>query len=102
MFLRPQHLQQYDRWIENNLERRVVGMLPHSWGIRHLRIDTDALRSGQFRILEIEAVLPDGSVYCAPTAQPLPPARQVATEFQGRNILLALPLRAADSVDVTD
>lgn len=102
MFLRPQHLQQYDRWIENNLERRVIGMLPYSWGIRQLRIDTDALRSGQFRILEIEAVLPDGSVYSAPAAQPLPPARQVTTEFQGRTMLLALPLRTADAVDVTE
>jgi len=102
MFLRPQHLQQYDRWIENNLERRVADLLPHSWGLRSLRIDPDALRSGQFRILEIEAVLPDGTVYSAPASQPLPQARQVGTEAQGKRIHLALPLNAADAVDVTE
>jgi len=102
MFLRPQHLQQYDRWIESNLERRVAGLLPYSWGIRTLRIDADALRNGQFRIIEIEAILPDGSVYAAPAAQPLPPARLITTEFQGRCIHLALPLRAIDALDVAD
>jgi type VI secretion system protein ImpJ len=102
MFLRPQHLQQYDRWIEGNLERRVAGLTPFTWGVRSLRIDAEALRSGQFRLLEVEAILPDGSIFAAPAVQPLPPARLITSEAQGKRVHLALPLRAVDAIEVSE
>ena len=102
MFLRPQHLQQYDRWIEGNLERRVAALNPYAWGLRSLKIDQDALKNGQFRILEIEAILPDGSIFSAPAVQPLPQARLITSEAQGKCVHLALPLHAVDAVEVTE
>src|SRR5690606_22164332 len=43
-----------------------------------------------------------GTIYSAPAAQSLPPARHVETDFQGKRVYLALPLRAADGVEVAE
>lgn len=102
MFLRPQHLQQYDRWIETTLERRIAGLFGYSWGIRSLDFDSDALANGQIRLAEIEAVFPDGTVYSAPAGQPLPQARRIAPENQGKTVFLALPLRAPGGAEVAE
>lgn len=102
MFLRPQHLQQYDRWIESNLEQRVSAMLPYPWGIRKLEFDTEALKSGQIRLTSADLVFPDGTVYCAPGPQPLAPAIHVPAGSQGKRIYLALPIRAPGGTEVAD
>lgn len=35
---------------------------PFHWGVRRLKIDPVLLVSGKFRILELEAILPDGLI----------------------------------------
>ncbi|MFS8113854.1 type VI secretion system baseplate subunit TssK [Rhizobium jaguaris] len=102
MFLRPQHLQQYDRWIEDSLEQRVAALLPYSWGLRSLQLDPNALKNGQVRVISVEMIFPDGTVYAAPAAQPLPPARHLTTDFQGKRLFMAAPLRAPGGIDVAD
>lgn len=102
MFLRPQHLQQYDRWIESNLEQRASAMLPYPWGVRSLEFDAEALRTGQLRLSAVDLVLPDGTVYSAPGAQSLPPAIHVPAGSQGKRIYLALPIRAPGGMEVSD
>lgn len=94
MFLRPQHFQQHDRWIESCLEQRVSALLPYSWGVRSLEIDPDALNQGQFNITAAEVIFPDGTVYAAPQAVPPPPMRHIAPNSQGRKVFLAVPARS--------
>lgn len=100
MFLRPQHMQQYDRWIESNLEQRISGILSYAWGIRSLRIDPDALRNGQLQVVAADLVFPDGTIYAAPDAQPLPAARRLTAEHQGKRVYLAVPLRTTGGIEV--
>ena len=102
MFLRPQHLQQYDRWIEGTLEQRVVGLSPYAWGVRKLEFDAEALNNGQLQVTSADIVFPDGTVYKAPEMQALPPARQVTTEYQGRILYLGLPLKSAGGLEVAE
>ncbi|MGX5851229.1 type VI secretion system baseplate subunit TssK [Mesorhizobium sp. PL10] len=102
MFLRPHHLQQYDRWIESNLEQRVSGLLAYPWGLRNLRIDADALKNGQIQVLVVDLVLPDGTIYSAPAAQPPPPARHISADGQGKRIYLAVPVRAVGGMEVSE
>lgn len=101
MFLRPQHMQQYDRWIESNLEQRVSGVLAYAWGLRNFRVDPDALKNGQFQVTNVDMVFPDGTIYAAPGPQPLPTARRLSTEHQGKRIYLAVPLRTASGIEVS-
>lgn len=102
MFLRPQHLQQYDRWIENSLERRIDGISAYGWGLREISFDTEALQAGQVRLTAIDGVFPDGTAFTAPSVQPLPAARRLEPDAQGKKLYLALPLRGAGGIEVAE
>lgn len=60
MLLTPQHFQQHALRQEGLLQYFVRGLNPFFWGVRRFAIDRDLLLSGTFRVLELEAVLPDG------------------------------------------
>lgn len=61
MLLSPQHFQQQvGRW-EALLQAAIIGLNSHAWGLRHLRLDTNALPAGQFRVRQLEALFPDGT-----------------------------------------
>jgi len=75
MLVRPQHLQQYDRWIEQMLENRVGGLVGHGWGIRRLAFDRDLLALGQLALTEFEAIMPDGTALSLPEHGRLPALR---------------------------
>ncbi|WP_157739022.1 type VI secretion system baseplate subunit TssK [Labrenzia sp. VG12] len=102
MFLRPQHLQQHDRWVETTLEQRVQDLEPYSWGLRSVEIDTDALAVGQFQVTAIEAVLPDGTVFSTARNGLVAKARQITVDDQGKKVFLALPLRSAGQIELGD
>ena len=59
MLLTPQHFQQMQARFGALLQYQVMALAPFHWGVRHMRIDQTRLVSGIFRILELEAVLPD-------------------------------------------
>ena len=62
MLLAPQHFQQLAARQEELLHYRNRLSAPFSWGVRHLEIDPVQLLDGTLRVLEIEAVMPDGLV----------------------------------------
>jgi type VI secretion system protein ImpJ len=100
MFLRPQHLQQHDRWFEATLDQRVLDLSPYSWGLRNIEIDTDSLAVGQFRITATDAVLPDGSVFSTSKNGTIASARQITVDDQGKKVYLALPLRSSGQLEL--
>lgn len=73
LFLRPQHFQQQDLYHEWRLAQMTRVLHPYAWGVRHVKVDTDALQAGMLRVLELQAVLPDGEIFNAPTEDELPP-----------------------------
>lgn len=61
MLLTPQHFQQSDlRWQQLARYYLSVGC-PFYWGIVHMEIDKVLLVGGLFRVMNLEAVLPDGT-----------------------------------------
>ena len=50
LFLRPQHFQQHDRYVESLVEGRAGPLQNHSWGFTSLTIDRDQLGIGKFAI----------------------------------------------------
>jgi type VI secretion system protein ImpJ len=61
MLLSPQHFQQSASRHELLTQYSMLLVAPYCWGIRHLSIDMRLLPGGVLRILDLEAVLPDGS-----------------------------------------
>jgi type VI secretion system protein ImpJ len=66
MLLAPQHFQQSDRRSEALLHYHVQANSPFPWGIRRLRFDPSLLAKGVLRVLELEAVFPDGLLVTDP------------------------------------
>jgi len=60
MLLMPQHFQMLARRQESLLHYHSAAISPYHWGLRHLKYDRALLADGLFRVLELEAVLPDG------------------------------------------
>jgi type VI secretion system protein ImpJ len=60
MLLMPQHFQQLARRQESLLHYHAAAMSPFHWGVRLLKIDRALLPDGVFRVLELEAIMPDG------------------------------------------
>ncbi|MDR3496372.1 MAG: type VI secretion system baseplate subunit TssK [Ancalomicrobiaceae bacterium] len=93
MFVRPHHFQQFDRWVESEIDQRATALTPFPWGIRRLEFDTQALALGRIAVTELEAVLPDGTSLSAPKTAPLPPSRGIASTTSDKLLKLAIPVR---------
>ena len=50
MFLRAQHFQQQDRWLESLVRGAFRPLRPHPWGITELTLDRDLLATGRFAV----------------------------------------------------
>lgn len=62
MLLTPQHFQQSDSRHEALVQYGTLAIDPYCWGVRRLTFDTELLPTGIFRVLDLEAVMPDGLV----------------------------------------
>jgi len=79
LFLRPQHFQQQDLYHEWRLAQLARVLHPYAWGVRQLKVDTDALQAGMLRLTELQVVMPDGELFSAPTEDELPPPVALAS-----------------------
>ena len=72
MFLRTQHFQQHDRYVERLVSRRVGGLVAHGWGVEALQIDRDLLAIGKFALASGYGVMRDGTPFVLPEDAPPP------------------------------
>jgi type VI secretion system protein ImpJ len=94
-FLTPQHLQIQDRFIENTLQFQLESLSFRPWGFRELRIDQQALASGDFALASASGIFPDGLLFDIPESDPAPPPRKIADCFEvdsnTLDVFLAIP-----------
>jgi len=62
MLLSPQHFQEADRRTERLLAHHIAHVSPYHFGIVTLKLSEGTLVSGLFRVDEIEAIMPDGTL----------------------------------------
>lgn len=62
MLLSPQHFQQFSARLDSLVAWQNLASAPFAWGVRKLEFDQGLLPSGVVRVLELEAILPDGTV----------------------------------------
>ena len=101
MFVRPQHFQQYDRWIESSLDARVQAAGPHFWGIKSLAFDKELLDLGKLSIAQCTAVMRDGLPIAIPNDVTAPAPRDISADTQDALIRLAVPLKPRDGAEVS-
>lgn len=99
LFLRPQHLQQQERYLERFVELRSGNLRPYTWGFTELELETDLLAIGKLGIKRARGIFPDGTPFCMPSDDPLPLALEVDGNWRDQTIFLTLPLRSAARAD---
>jgi type VI secretion system protein ImpJ len=93
MFLQPQHFQQHDRHIEQQLRERLQSGWAYGWGFATLTLDEAALNLGKVAIGNAQGVLPDGTAFTLPGNDPAPAAFEVPSDARNELVVLALPLQ---------
>ena len=100
LFLRPHHLQQADRYVENLLESRTQHVTPYPWGFSLLEVDRDLAQQSKFGLRRGAGVMPDGTVFDFPSDSPSPAPIEAPETAAGQLVWLAMPAKANNSREV--
>lgn len=100
LFLRPQHLQQQERYIERYVELRTTPLQAHGWGFSELELETDLLAVGKLGVRRARGVFADGTPFAMPGDDPLPPPLELDLNARDQTIYLTLPLRQPAQPDI--
>jgi type VI secretion system protein ImpJ len=100
MFLRSQHFQQQDRWLEGFVRGRAAALRPHSWGLTQITLDKDLLGTGRFAVSAAAGVFEDGTPFSLPGETDHPPPFEVPETTRGVLIHLALPVRQNGALEI--
>ena len=99
MFLRAQHFQQQDRYVERLVRESLRGLVPHGWGLRQQKLDRAQLEIGKFALTEMSGIFPDGTPFSVPQFDASPEALDLPEDAAGKRIFLAIPERRADDAE---
>lgn len=100
MFLRPQHFQQQDRYLEALVRQSCGPLQPYAWGVVELALDREALALGKVGITTARGLLPDGTPFSIPDHDPPPAPLEIDADVRDTRVMLALPLRRTGMADV--
>lgn len=100
MFLRAQHFQQQDRYLEHLLQARVAPLRPHPWGVTELSLDRDLLGAGKFALAAAAGVLEDGTPFAIPGQADQPMPLDLTEGTRNAVVYLAAPIRQPGSPEV--
>jgi type VI secretion system protein ImpJ len=101
LFLRPQHFQQQERYLEAYIEGRTATLHPYSWGLTELEIERDLLGIGKLGLRRARGIFPDGTPFMMPDSEPLPAPLEIGTQLRDQVVYLAIPLRKSGATLAT-
>jgi type VI secretion system protein ImpJ len=102
MFLRTQHFQQQDRWLESVVRGRVQALRPHPWGLTEFSLDRDLLGTGRFALASAAGVFEDGTPFVLPGETDHPPPLEVPEGARNVVVHLALAVRQHGAMEIAD
>ncbi|MDP4537675.1 type VI secretion system baseplate subunit TssK [Alkalimonas collagenimarina] len=92
IFLRPQHFQQQERFLNHRLQRACEFLMPLGWGISSVEVDESKLRFGQFALSNLNAILPDGYLLELPLVDPVPDPIEVPKTSRDEVVYLCVAM----------
>ncbi len=99
LFLRPQHFQQHDRYLEHLVNSRCGSLGCYDWGFSTLNIDRNLLKLGKLAVTECQGILPDGTPFSVPDECDMPPPLTIPEDVHDETVFLALPLLRHDGAE---
>lgn len=100
MFLRAQHFQQQDRYVEHLLQARTAPLRPHPWGVTELSLDRDLLAAGKFAVASCSGIMEDGTPFAIPGHADQPAPLDLTEGTRNCVVYLALPVRQPGSPEI--
>ena len=100
LFLRPQHFQQAERYLERLTSQRLDALIPYAAGFTKLQIDQELLKIGKIAVVAAEGVFPDGTPFNIPFEADTPEPFDVPDDVKDQAVFLTLPLRRAGMAEV--
>jgi type VI secretion system protein ImpJ len=101
MFVRAQHFQQFDRYVEKLVRGRIDGVTAHSWGVIDLQLNRDLLAIGKFAVISCRGILPDGTPFNIPEDVDHPPPLELPDNTRNCLVYLILPARQPGGVEAS-
>jgi type VI secretion system protein ImpJ len=101
MFLRAQHFQQFDRYVERLVRGRAEGLRSHAWGVSDVAINRELLAIGKFAVIACRGILDDGTPFRIPDDADHPPALEIPENTRNCIVYLGLPVRQPGAVEVS-
>ena len=101
MFLRSQHFQQQNRWLEAFIRGKVAALDPHRWGFTRITPDNGLLGTGRFAVAAAAGVFGDGTRFSFPEETVPPSPIEIPENTQGVLVHLALAVRQNGATEST-
>ncbi len=98
LFLRTQHFQQQDRFIETMARGTLQAGQLHTSGFRSLVLDSALLAAGQVAVLSARGIFPDGTPFSIPDTMEAPAPLAITADMAGGPVLIGLPIEPAGGV----
>ena len=92
MFLRAQHFQQQDRWLEFQVRGSAGALCPYPWGLSAMSLARDLLGTGRLAVASATGLFDDGTPFSVPHEGALPPPLLVPETARNVLVYLAAPL----------
>jgi type VI secretion system protein ImpJ len=95
MFLHPQHFQQQDKYFHHTIQELHWQSTPYAWGFSELSLDQNLLRQGKVSLSKARGIMPDGTTFSIPQANPQPPIIEIEDKTRDVILHLTVPLHRA-------
>ena len=92
LFLRTQHFQQQDRFVEATARGMLQAARLQTYGFRALSLDPALLEAGQVAVRSARGIFPDGTPFSIPETMDPPRPLPINPDTTAGAILMALPL----------
>ncbi len=102
MFLGPQHFQQHDRFLLNQLAGLGKGLSGHPFGLLNLEIDEGALREGKVALNKVAGIFSNGTPFNLPADEPLPDPLEIDQATRNTVVSLAIPIASTHDKDIAE
>ena len=100
LFLRTQHLQQQDRYVEGLVRGAMQAAPLQNFGFRNLTLDATALESGSIAIEAAQGIFPDGTPFSIPETMDAPAPVPVTTKSDSGLVSLAIAMETTGSATI--
>ena len=100
LFLRPQHFQQNERYLEKYADAKFAHTVVYAYGFTELVLDQELLKLGKVGLARAQGLMQDGTPFSVPESAPIPTPLEIPADIKDEVVILTLPLRRPGMADV--